>query len=65
MITVATLKELLSRVPDDATLNAYEGTGCAVDADIGIVIRAQDPRRMWWIRASESDEEETFTTGFD
>lgn len=63
MITVAKLKELLSQVPDDATLNGYEGI---IQAEgTGIAIHAKDGCRFWWIQCSESHEEETFTTGFD
>ena len=56
MITVKTLKKLLSEVPDDAEVSAYEGE------DIGINIDYDD--NNWWIRANYGKPEETYTKGF-
>lgn len=62
MITVKALKELLEKIPNDATCYAYEGE------DIGLVIRKgtmrDHDRQNWFIRAKESDKEDKHIEGF-
>lgn len=51
MITAKKLKELLSKVPDEATIYAYEGE------DVGLGIRMPDGS-FEWIRAIDNDKED-------
>lgn len=65
-ITVKRLKELLVRVPDDATVMAYDGIGDDATRYVcGITISSADEKRSWWIAASSYHSEiETETEGF-
>lgn len=62
MIRVKRLIELLRSLPSDAMVNAmvnaYEGE------DAGLKIKGADGG-YWWIRAIESDEEDSFTLPMD
>ena len=62
MITVKRLKELLKDLPDDAKCYAYEGerTGIAICKDL-----KEWGDKYWFIDASECEEEQTTTIGFD
>ena len=61
MITVKTLKNLLSKIPDGAKIFAYEGE------DDGISIQIDD--KAWWIRMREDHapykKEDQYTEGFN
>lgn len=57
MITVKRLRELLAELPDDGQCYGYEGE------DVGIGIRLPGDG-FAWIRATESDDEDTHTEGF-
>ena len=57
MIRVKKLKELLNKLPANAICWVYEGD------DTGIGITQED--KDWWIRISESKEEDNYTEGFE
>jgi len=65
MIKVSKLKELLSNIPDDAEVWAYEGedTGIAITParTPGVV---WDCMAKWWIRATCDKKEDDYTKGF-
>jgi len=56
MIKVKTLKKLLDELPDDAEINAYEGE------DTGLSIEYKG--NYAWIRATSSQAEELYISGF-
>jgi len=62
MITVGRLIELLSRVPPDATVYAYEGE----DTGLQIARTTPDPHenKVWWIRATPEDAVDEYIEGF-
>lgn len=60
MITVRMLKKLISQLPEDALVSAYEGE------DSGLNIYHEE--KHWWIRASYEyphKKSKTHTEGFD
>ena len=57
MIKVKKLIELLSQLPGDATVKAYEGE------DTGLSIGHY--KYSWWIRARDNDKIDTNTEGFE
>jgi len=61
MITVKRLKELLAQIPDNAKVSAYEGE----DTGFNIWIDRHDEGSYWWIRAMDSQDEDTYIRGFD
>jgi len=61
MITVKKLKILLKDLPDDAICNAYEGERVGISIQYGNKIELLD---IWWIDATDSSEEDTYTQGF-
>jgi len=56
VITVKRLRDLLAQIPDDGQVYGYESE------DMGIGIHLADGRLIW-IRARESDVEDTLVTG--
>lgn len=62
MITIKRLKELIKDLPDDAMCTAYEGERIGISINKG---NEEELFRNWWIDATDSDKEDTYTEGFN
>jgi len=63
MVTVKRLRELLKDLPDDAKCYGYEGESTGIAIYTGK--NPYNASLFWWIDATDSNEEETHTTGFE
>ena len=62
MITVKRLKKLIKHLPDKAEVSVYEGERIGIEIeDIG----KKGSGKYWWIDATEKEEEDTYTEGFN